>query len=137
VEGDWSLKDIIAHLTYFETWAADNVFAFQRGEPQPQAEYQGLEVDEENARIYERFRSKPLDQVLEESQTSFQRSLEAVQGLRAADLYDPEFARIPNAAVTVFDLIEGDMFGHYRDHIRSVRAWRDRADEPSQGGKAA
>jgi len=31
VEGDWSLKDIIAHITYFETWAADNVMAFLRG----------------------------------------------------------------------------------------------------------
>ena len=129
VEGVWSLKDIIAHITYFETWAADNVLAFCAGKPQPQAEYKGLEVDEENARIYERFHSKPLAQVLQDSRASFQRSIEAVQGLRDADLYDPEFTRIPNADFTVFDLIKGDTFEHYNDHSTSVRAWLDRVAE--------
>jgi len=126
VEGDWSLKDISAHITYFETWAADNVMAFGRGEPQPPAEYKGLDVDEENARIYERLRAKPLDQVLQESRTSFQRSIEAVQGLRDEDLYDPEFTRKSGADWTVIELIEGDTFEHYNDHSTSVRAWLDR-----------
>jgi hypothetical protein len=138
VEGDWSLKDIIAHITYFETWAADNVMAFRRGEPQPQAEYKGLEVDEENARIYERLRVRPLDQVLQDSRASFQRSIEAVQGLRDADLYDPEFTRIPNADFTVFDLVAGDTFEHYHDHGQSVRAWLDRvAAHPLKGGASS
>ena len=129
VEGNWSLKDITAHLTYFETWATDNVMAFRLGGPRPQSEYKGLEVDEENARIYERLRAKPLSEVLQESQASFQRSLEAVQGLRDEDLYDPKFTRVPDADWTVFDLIEGDTFEHYNDHIASVRAWLDRVAE--------
>ena len=127
VEGDWSLKDIIAHITYFETWATDNVMAFRRGEPRPQSEYKGLEIDEENARLYERLRAKPLTQVLQESQASFQRSIEAVQGLRDEDLYDPGFTRVPDADWTVFDLVAGDTFEHYNDHSTSVRAWLDRA----------
>jgi hypothetical protein len=138
VEGEWSIKDIIAHITYFETWAADNVLAFCAGKPQPQAEYKGLEVDEENARIYERFHSKSLAQVLQDSRASFQRSIEAVQGLRDADLYDPEFTRIPNADFTVFDLVAGDTFEHYNDHGASVRAWLDRvAAHPLKGGTSS
>ena len=134
VEGDWSLKDIIAHITYFETWAADNVMSFRRGEPRPQSEYTGLEVDEENARIYERLRAKSLTQVLQESQVSFQRSIEAVQGLRDEDLYDPKFVPVPNADFTIFDLIEGDTFEHYNDHSASVRTWLDRtAGRPAKG----
>jgi hypothetical protein len=129
VEGNWSLKDIIAHITYFETWAADNVMAFRTGAPRPQPEYTGLDVDEENARIYERLRAKPLAEVLQESQASFQRSLEAVQGLRDEDLYDPKFTRVPDADWTAFDLIEGDTFEHYNDHIISVRAWLNRVAE--------
>ena len=134
VEGDWSLKDIIAHLTYFETWATDNVMAFRLGKPRPQPEYKGLEIDEENARIYERLRAKSLPQVLQESQVSFQRSIEAVQGLRDEDLYDPKFTRVPDADWAVFDLIEGDTFEHYDDHSVSVRAWLDRtAGRPAKG----
>jgi hypothetical protein len=108
--------------------------AFRRGEPQPQAEYKGLEVDEENARIYERLRGKAVAQVLQESQVSFQRSIEAVQGLRDEDLYDPKFTRVPDADWAVFDLIEGDTFEHYDDHSASVRAWLDRtAGRPTKG----
>lgn len=130
VEGEWALRDISAHLTYFETWAANCLVAIRRGEPLPQSEYQGLSVDEENALIYERQRSWPLADVLRGSQVSFQRSIAAVQGLRDEDLYDAEFARASGTAGTIFDLIEGDTFGHCHDHIRLVRAWLDRVAAP-------
>jgi hypothetical protein len=83
-------------------------------------------MDEENARIFERHRSKSLSEVLQESRTSFQRSIDAVTGLRDEDLYDLEFTRASGADWTVFDLVEGDTFGHYNDHVTSVRAWLDR-----------
>jgi hypothetical protein len=126
VEGDWSLKDIIAHITYYETWAADNLLAIRRGEPRPRSDNAGLEMDERNARIYERQRARSLAEVLQESRTSFQRSLDAVTGLRDEDLTDPEFTRASGADWTVFDLVEGDTFEHYNDHSGSVRAWLDR-----------
>jgi hypothetical protein len=137
VEGDWSLKDIIAHITYFETWATNCLMAIRRGEPLPQPEYKGLSIDEENALIYERQRSLPLADVLSGSQISFQRSIESVQGLHDKDLYDLEFTRAAGADWTVFDLIEGDTFGHYNDHSASVRAWLDRAAEHSTKGNAS
>ncbi len=137
VEGDWSLKDIIAHLTYFETWATDCLMAIRRGEPLPQPEYQGLSVDEENALIHERRQSWPLADVLRDSQISFQRSLESVQGLHDKELYDVEFTRASGADWPIFDLIEGDTFGHYNDHGVAVRAWLDRvAEHPMEGTTA-
>ncbi len=129
VVGDWSLKDIIAHITYFETWATNCLMAIRRGEPLPQPEYKGLSVDEENALIYERQRSLPLADVLRDSQISFQRSIASVQGLRDEDLYDLEFTRASGAGWTLFDLVEGDTFGHYNEHMVSVRAWLDRVAE--------
>ncbi len=129
VEGDWSLKDIIAHITYYEAWTADDVSAIRRGEPLLQSEYKGLSIDERNALIYERNRAKPLAEVLQKSQSAFQRSTAAVEGLRDEDLYDPEFTRASGADWTVFDLVEGDTFGHYNEHMMSVRAWLDRVAE--------
>ncbi len=126
VEGDWSLKDILAHIAYYERWAADCVAAIRRGEPLPQSEYKGLELDERNARIYERNRERSLADVLCDSQNSFQRSLDAVQGLRDKDLYDREFMRGYGVEWVVHELIEGDTYEHYRDHIAPVRAWLDR-----------
>ncbi len=128
VEGHWSLKDIIAHITYYETETADWLRAIERGESPPQFEYTGLEQDERNARIYERNRAKSLVNVLQESSASFQHSLDVVQGLRDEDLYDPEFTRKYGVDWTLFDLIEGDTFEHYQDHTASVRAWLDPVD---------
>jgi hypothetical protein len=137
VEGDWSLKDIIAHLTYFETWVTHCLMAIRRGEPLPQPEYKGLSVDEENALIYERQRSLPLADVLHSSQISFQRSIASVQGLHDADLYDLELTRTYGVEWTIHDLLAGDTFEHYDVHRASVRAWLDRAAEHSTKGNAA
>ena len=126
VEGDWSLKDIIAHITYYETRAAECVAAIRRGEPLPHSEYAGLEVDERNARIYQRQRALPLVDVVRDSQLSFQRSLDAVQDLRDEDLYAVELTRAYGVEWVVHDLIEGDTYEHYQDHITPVRAWLDR-----------
>ncbi|CAG0935005.1 hypothetical protein TFLX_03829 [Thermoflexales bacterium] len=126
VEGDWSLKDIIAHITYFETWATNCLMAIRRGEPLPLPEYKGLSIDEENALIYERQRSLPLADVLRDSQISFQRSIESVQGLHDDDLYDVKFTRATGVAWSVHDLLDGDTYEHYQEHSVSVRAWLDR-----------
>jgi hypothetical protein len=126
VEGDWSIKDIIAHITYFETWATNCLMAIRRGEPLPRPEYKGLSIDEENALIYEHQRSLPLADVLRNSQISFQRSIESVQGLHDNDLYDLEFTHASGADWSVHDLLEGDTYEHYQEHSASVRAWLDR-----------
>jgi len=127
VEGDWSIKDIVAHITYYERWIADCLEAIQRGDPLPQSEYKGISIDERNALIYEHNRTQSLADVLRDSQISFQRSIESVQGLHDKDLYDLEFTRAYGVDWTVHDLIEGDTYEHYQDHITSVRAWLERA----------
>ena len=123
VEGHWSIKDIVAHITYFENWTADVTGALERGEPLPTSPYKGMEVDQENALIYQRYHARPLAEVVRESQASFLRSLDVVQRLRDEDLYSQEFTRPAGVDWVIFDLIEGDTFGHYRDHIASVQAW--------------
>lgn len=123
VEGHWSLKDIIAHITYFENWTADVTGALERGEPLPTSPYQGLDVDQENALIYQRYHARPLAEIVHESQAAFRRSLDVVQRLRDEDLYSLEFTRPAGVDWVIFDLIEGDTYGHYRDHFASVRAW--------------
>ena len=125
VEGDWSLKDIIAHIAYYEKWATDCVAAIRRGEPLPLSEYKGLEMDERNALIYERNRLRLLADVLCDSQNSFQRSLDAVRGLRDEDLYSREFMRGYGVNWTVHELVEGDTYEHYQDHTASARVWLD------------
>ena len=127
VEGDWSMKDIVAHITYYESWVVDCLTAIQHGGPLPQLEFKGLDIDQRNAIVYARNRGRPLADILRDSQTSFDRSIDLVQRLRDEDLYDPEFTRQYGVEWTLHDLIEGDAYEHYRDHIASVRTWLEHA----------
>lgn len=123
VEGDWSIKDIVAHLTHYENAVADWLTALLNGAPKPPAEFAGLSMDERNALIYERHHTRSLAEVLADSERAFKRSIDVVRRLRDEQLHDLEFTRRFGVDYSAHDLIEGDTYGHYREHITSVRAW--------------
>jgi len=123
VEGDWSIKDIVAHLAHYEHAVVNWLTALLNGEPKPPSEFAGLSLDERNALIYERNRARSLADVLADSERAFKRSIDVVQRLRDEQLHDLTFTRRFGADYSAHDLIEGDTYGHYREHIAAVRAW--------------
>lgn len=126
VEGEWSIKEVISHLTYYENAVARWLDHVQRGEPLPPSEFEGLSMDERNAAIYARNKARSLADVLRDSEIAFNRSLDAVQRLRDEDIHDLDFTRHIGADYSAHDMIEGDTYGHYQEHIASVRAWLER-----------
>lgn len=127
VEGEWSIKEVISHLTYYENSVARWLDHAQRGEPLPPSEFAGQSMDARNAVIRERNKDRALADVLRDSELAFHRSLDAVQRLHDEDLHDLEFTRRMGADYSAHDLIEGDTYGHYREHIEFVRGWLEKA----------
>lgn len=129
VNGDWSMKDLIAHLTGWDVWVAARLKAAQRGEPEPPPPWSPeLQSDDEiNAWIYETYRGRSLSEVMEETQQTFQQILDAVQGL-------PDDVRIETVEPAYYLVWVGDKrfqpgesFDHFRDdHLANVRAWLER-----------
>ncbi len=128
VEGAWTVKDVIAHVTYYERVVRDRLQASLKGREFVRPAYEaakGLSIDERNAWIYARIKDLSLDEVLRESRAVYPPILAAVQTLTEADLNDP--ARFPwQAGSALWEWIEGDVYEHYRDHINNIRAWLDR-----------
>jgi len=122
---DWSIKDIIAHLT---GWRRRTVMRFQaalRHEPTPPPFWPPeLETDDEiNAWIYAESRDRPLADVLQDSRDVFARLTETLGAFPEAELLDS--ARFP--------WLEGDpltaeaLFGHFHEeHEPDMRAWLER-----------
>ena len=82
VTGDWSMKDIVAHLTGWNRWLVARLQAAQRGEPEPPPPWPAhLQTDDEiNAWIYASNRGRSVREVLDESIryfSSFSLSLKA------------------------------------------------------------
>ncbi|HEX9036147.1 MAG TPA: ClbS/DfsB family four-helix bundle protein [Ktedonobacterales bacterium] len=122
VAGEWSIKDIVAHLT---SWRRRTVGRFQaalRHEPEPAPEWQAeLQTDDEiNAWFYAADRDRPLADVLRDSRAVFDQLVETLAAFPEADLHDP--ARFP--------WLEGEtwngavLFGHFHEeHEPDMRAW--------------
>ena len=126
VEGEWSIKEAISHITHYENVIVRWLDHVQRGEPLPPSEFAGLSMDECNAIIRERSAQRPLADVLRDSELAFNRTIDAVQRLRDEDIHDLEFTRRIGADYSAHDAIEGDTYGHYREHIGFVRGWLDK-----------
>jgi hypothetical protein len=89
VAGDWSIKDIIAHLAYYERWYADRLHEQQRGEQYAPTEIDAMGFEQRNPIIYQRFRDLPLSEVLDNSRWAFQDLMEGVQAHSEAFLTVP------------------------------------------------
>jgi hypothetical protein len=129
VAGDWSIKDIVAHLT---SWRRRTVASFQaalRHESSfsppwpPNLE----EADEINAWIYAANKDHPLTDVLEESRAVFAQLVATLSAFPETELFEPNR----------FDWLEGApmsaaaFFGHFHEeHEPDMRAWLDQITSP-------
>jgi hypothetical protein len=129
---DWSIKDIIAHLT---GWRRRTVQRFQAAldhqlaPPTPwPAE---LDTDDEiNAWIYAKSSDRSLADVLQDSRDVFAQLVETLDGFPEAELLDPErFPWLEGEPLTAAAL-----FGHFHEeHEPDMRAWLQRVRREKAG----
>lgn len=119
VTGDWSVKDLIAHLSSWQQRVLDRMDTDQTGTP---VEMVGRDVDEINAALYERNRDRPLEAALADADDTYSRFLERVQGLSEQQLFEPgHFAFTKENPL--YHWIAGDTFEHYDEHSATIRVW--------------
>ena len=128
VAGDWSMKDIVAHLTGWNRWLVIRLEAAQRGEPEPASPWPAnvQEEDEINAWIYESSRESSLRKILDDMQQVHQQLLAFVEGL-SDDVRIERDWRLVWFGDQRFPA--GEFFDHFHDdHEPDIRAWLARQD---------
>ena len=132
VAGDWSIKDIVAHLTGWRRRTVNRLRAAGRAEPEPPPPWPAhLQTDDEiNAWIYESNRERSVGEVLDDSHQVFQQLLAAVEGLPDHVLMDTQ---------RYLPWLEGNplsaagFFAHFHDeHEPDMRAWLARVEKNSE-----
>ena len=129
VSGDWSIKDIVAHLTDWQPRQIARIQAAQRGEPEPPPPWPAqLQTDDEvNAWIYQSNHGRSVRAVLDEAQQVFQQFLAVIEGLPDEIQIEP--------AYHIFWLdgkrfSASEFFDHFHDdHEPDVRAWLARVEQ--------
>jgi len=123
VTGEWSVRDIIAHVTWWEEEALKYLPVIRAGGRSPRYSVTYGGIDAFNAMMTEQRRGLSLAEVLRQHDEVHARLMDYV---RAApeDLFTREtrFRR----------RLRFDTYGHYPVHTKAIRAWRERTPSLAQ-----
>jgi DinB superfamily len=118
VIGNWSVKDILAHISWWEEEAMTHLPLIAQGGRPPRYSVSYGGIDAFNALMTERKRGLELAEVLRQLDETHLRLVEYVSSV-------PEEQY---AAETRFrHRLRLDTYGHYLDHARAIREWRKRS----------
>jgi hypothetical protein len=87
--GDWSVKDILAHLIEWEQMVLGWIETGQSGKTpaMPAEGYKWNQLPALNQHIYEKHRDRPLAETLEQFHSSYQQILVSIQGFSEETLF--------------------------------------------------
>lgn len=133
VAGDWSVKDVLAHIAVWRSRAITRLFKAEQGQPPkldvpPSIKQLPNWVDVLNAQDYETQKDRPLERV----QADFSGShLQLVKRLRAwrdePALFDPKRYPALNGSALA-DMIWADSAEHEAEHRAQLEAWLEKSE---------
>ena len=118
VQGQWSVRDILAHVTTWEEEALQHVPLLMAGGRPPRYSTRYGGIDAFNALMTERKRGLTLVEVRQQLDAVHRRLIDFVETL-------PE--QLLTGDSRVRRRIRLDAYGHYPKHARAIRSWRARA----------
>jgi hypothetical protein len=122
--GEWSVKDVLAHVAYGQEWLAGQLELAARGqEPSPDgiaaADPRLWEQESRNARVHELHRDRDVADVLGWWRQSWERCRHAQEALPEAAYYRPLWW------TRGWPLVRTLAPDHRLGHARGIRAWLD------------
>jgi DinB family protein len=133
VEGEWSAKELVAHLTWYERALVEGARqvlvggAYVRPSEGPHA----LTMDERNARIAEESRARPVGDVLAEAEQVFGQLTTLIVACPQDLLNDPRRLGLPEDVVP-WMMVANNSYGHFQQHEPAIRAWLERSSHNSK-----
>jgi uncharacterized protein (TIGR03083 family) len=120
VIADWSVKDVLAHLTAWEAEMVTLLAKAKRGQ-KPKWPATQSETDALNAKWHKENKNRPLDRVRADFQGVRQQTVRQVEGLSDQEL-NQKWDWLRNR--TALDLIASNSFRHELEHVAQIKEWR-------------
>ncbi|MBA2521077.1 MAG: ClbS/DfsB family four-helix bundle protein [Chloroflexia bacterium] len=131
--GEWTFKDLAAHLTGWRSRSLDRLEAEAGGEPEPAPPWPPELHDDDpiNDWIREQNRHRPAGDVLADADATFDRLRRAVEALPEEAVWSPDHFPWTEGAAIGQAIVDRTFFGHFHEeHEPAVRAWLSSVNHP-------
>jgi uncharacterized protein (TIGR03083 family) len=118
---DWSVKDLIAHITWWESFILERVKDLINGARSEPAEHH----DVLNARAYEQYRDSSLAEVLAAFDANWPKLEALISSLNDEQLNTPAYFRTYDG-VALLPVLGAGTFSHYPGHMTDLRVYVER-----------
>jgi hypothetical protein len=124
LEGERSVKDILAHITAWERlmlqWLKETYAGVTPERPAPGMTWDDL--DRLNEQIYVANKDRELAAVLAELENAYSQSVQAIQEMPEEDLFDGNrFAW--REGDPIWHMVAANTWWHYQEHREQIEAW--------------
>ncbi|MCC7355804.1 MAG: phosphoribosylanthranilate isomerase [Anaerolineae bacterium] len=122
VAGEWSVKDVIAHVAWFER----EMVGVLRQRALRGSDLWNVRQEQRNAVIFQENQYRPLADVLAEAREVYRQLLPLIEALTDEDLNDASrFAEMP-AEWKPWQVLADNTYDHYRAHAPSIQTWLEK-----------
>ena len=123
VNADWSIQDILFHLTMWEAELVKLLWQAAQGEKPTTVHFSETSVDDINLAWLAQGRMRTLDSLWEDFHAVRKQTMRRVNELQEKDLEDPaRYAWLDEIPLSTW--IAQDTFEHEPQHIEQIRIWR-------------
>ena len=120
-EGEWSVKDILSHLSAWEKYLLDRLGMVMTGQPPLYPAMTNWDdVHRFNAQVYADNKDRPLTSVVIEFRSLYRGMMTVLEALSVDKLNQPYSYDFPDDALTLLQLIRVNTYEHYREHCIAV-----------------
>jgi hypothetical protein len=118
VNGEWSVKDILSHLTAWHRHLLHLIEVTKRSE-EPSDIPDGLTTDQINDQFYQQNKHRPLGEVLDDFRSTYRQVDDWVNALSEEGLHKSPW---PGSA-PLWGYVAGNTYEHYEEHSRPIQEW--------------
>ena len=120
VVGEWSVKDVIAHVT----WSINETVGMLEAKALVGSELWRLPEDQRNAAVYEDNRLRALDEVMAESQQAHRKLVDVIEEIPEQYLLHADwFAGLPGGEWPPCRVVQVNVSDHYVHHTKDIQDW--------------
>ncbi len=117
VQGEWSVKDTLAHLSAWEKYLLDRLGYVMTGQPPLFPVMTSMDdVHRFNARVYAENKDRPLASVMIEFRNLYKEIMDELEALDESQLNQLYTYDFPDDKLTLLQLIRANTCEHFREH---------------------